>query len=122
MADRRGRARALGCMRADTYLRDRIVRRVDSLQTLFARNTDTDVRGLDHADVVRTVADRERHCADAILDELHDERLLERGHAAANDTLALHRKAQQKMLVLLVSQRLCKPKLESSVPHARTTT
>ena len=49
----------------------------------------TDVRLLDHADVVGAVADRERHAARA-LDELHDLRLLLRRHAAADDGGALH--------------------------------
>ena len=40
-------------------LADRNIGTPGRLKTLDARDTDTDVRGLDHADVVRAVADSE---------------------------------------------------------------
>jgi len=45
---------------ANTHLRDRKVGRIDGLPPLAPRDADADVRGLDHPDVVRAVADRER--------------------------------------------------------------
>ena len=49
---------------------------------LDARDADPDVCGLDHADVVGAVADGQEDGLLVLLDELDDERLLERRHAA----------------------------------------
>ena len=49
---------------------------------LDAGDADADVGGLDHADVVDAVADGQEVRLLVLLDELDDERLLERGHAA----------------------------------------
>ena len=70
---------------------------------LETRDTDANVRSLDHTDIIRAVADRERHRAHAVLDEPHDERLLQRRDAAAHHALALHREPQEQVLVLIVS-------------------
>ena len=90
-----------------TNLRDRIVGRVDGLETFLARDSDADVRGLDHAHVVRAVADSERHGAgDTVLYELHDERLLLGGDTAADDRLAERAEAQKQVLMLSVCETL----------------
>lgn len=87
-------------------MRNCVVRRVDSLQTLLTGNADTDVRCLDHADVVGAVTNGERHRTDAFLDERDNQRFLQWGDTAADHALALHRELQQEVLVLLIRQRL----------------
>lgn len=77
-------------------LGNRIIRGVDSLETLFARNTNAHVSGLqdrqnqrvvasveargsqylNHANVIGTVSDSESHGTQTILDESDDESLL----------------------------------------------
>ena len=103
-----------------TYLSDGIVGRVDSLQTLLARDADTNVRSLDHADIVRAVSNRERHRPEAILDEFHHKRLLERRHTAADHALALHREPQEQVLVLVVGQSLEQSGSGASVLSSRS--
>lgn len=80
--------------RTNTYLSDGIVRRVDSLQALLSGDADSNVRSLDHANVVRAVTNGKRHGTNAILDQLDHKRLLEWGDTAADHALALHRESQ----------------------------
>ncbi|KAJ2864202.1 hypothetical protein GGH94_003066 [Coemansia aciculifera] len=77
-------------------LRDRVVGRHDGLQPLLAADANADVGLLDHADVVGAVADGQAQRAQAVLDEPHDQRLLQRRHAAAQHGLAPHRQVQQQ--------------------------
>ena len=93
-------------LRQEPKLPKRIVRRHRRLRALVPEQPAPDIRLLDHRHVVRPVPDRERHRAPALLDELHRERLLRGRHAAAHDGLALHRKIEQQMLMLVVAQRL----------------
>lgn len=76
------------------------------MKTFFTRNTDTDISSLNHTDIVGTVSNCKRHDTQTILDQPHDEGLLERRHTAADDTLALHSETQEQLLVRLVTQRL----------------
>lgn len=68
-------------------LRDGYVRRAGRLETLNARDPYADVRGLDHGHVVGAVTDGQEDRLGIVLDELDNERLLQRGHSAANDGL-----------------------------------
>lgn len=65
-------------------LTDRDVRRPRGLESLDARDTDADVRGLDHRDVVGAVANREEDRFQVFFNELDDEGFLERGDAACD--------------------------------------
>ena len=80
----------------EAELRDRKVGGVDRLAALLARDADADVRLLDHADVVRAVADRERDGPAAALapHERDELALLRGGHAARDDRAAEARDAQ----------------------------
>jgi len=54
-----------------------IIRRVDSLETLFTRNADANVSRLDHANIIGTISDGECHDAKTILDEPDNQGLLQ---------------------------------------------
>ena len=90
----------------EAELRDGVVGRVHRLSTFFTRDTDTDVGGLNHGDVVGTVADGETHDAEAILDEVDDLRLLLGGYTTADDALAKNGEAQKRSAVLVVVEGL----------------
>ena len=95
-------------MGGGTYLRNRIIRRVDGLQTFLTRDTNTDIRSLDHTDVVGAVTNSECHRTETVLDEPDDESLLQWGHTTADDAAALRREAEQQLLVRVVGERLWK--------------
>lgn len=84
-----------------SHLTDGVVRRVDSLQTLFARNTNADVGRLDHADIVGTITNGECHRADAFLDEANDEGFLQWRHSTTNDSFAKNRQAKQQAFTVI---------------------
>jgi len=62
----------------EAELADGDVGRPSGLQALVTRDTNADVRRLDHRDVVSAVADGEEDGLEVLLDELDDERLLQR--------------------------------------------
>ena len=67
----------------------------------------TDIRGLDHADIVGTITNGKRHSAgNTVLNELDDERLLLGRYTAAYDRLAECAETQQQVLVLSVRESL----------------
>lgn len=61
-------------------LRNGNVGRACGLETFNTRDTNANVRSLDHADVVGAVTDCEQNGLLVLLDELDDECLLQRGH------------------------------------------
>ena len=95
-----------GAFYCSTYLRNSIVRGVHSLKALLSRDADSNVRSLDHTDVVRAVTNSERHRTKTVLDEPDDKSLLQRGHTTADDAAALRREAEQQLLVRVVGERL----------------
>lgn len=72
-----------------------------SLQAFVTRDADSDVRSLDHRDVVRTVADSEQDRLEVLLDKLDDESLLEGRDAAADNGLAHHGEFEERLRELL---------------------
>eukprot|EP00047_Mylnosiga_fluctuans_P014814 m.41369 g.41369 ORF g.41369 m.41369 type:complete len:493 (-) comp5665_c0_seq2:2098-3576(-) len=76
-------------------LGDREVRSEDCLTALEARDADTDMGRLDHADVVGAITDCKRDCMLAVLDQLDDLRLLKGRHAAAHHGRATRRDADE---------------------------
>ena len=72
------------------------------MTNLDTGDTNTDMRSLDHADVVRTVANGQCHCAYALLNQFDNERFLQWRDTTANDALALHGELQQQMFVLII--------------------
>ena len=52
----------------EAELRDGVVGRVNSLETFLARDTNADVRGLDHADIVGTITNGKGHRIPSFLD------------------------------------------------------
>jgi hypothetical protein len=78
-------------------LAQREVGGVRGLDALAADDADADVRLLDHAHVVRAVADRQRDLADVLLDERDDLRLLAGRDPAADDRGALQAGGDQRL-------------------------
>jgi hypothetical protein len=74
--------------REEPKLSDSVIGRIDGLKTFLSRDTDTDIGGLDHRDVVCAVSNGESHDAKVVLDEVDDLGLLERGDSAADDGVA----------------------------------
>mmetsp|Transcript_17807 Transcript_17807/g.62487 ORF Transcript_17807/g.62487 Transcript_17807/m.62487 type:complete len:637 (+) Transcript_17807:2623-4533(+) len=70
---------------------------VDSLSALATRNPNSNLRLLNHGHIIGTVADGQRHGLrrDARSDQTHHPGLLQRGHAAGDDHLALSRHLQE---------------------------
>lgn len=93
-----------------TYLCNSIVGRVDRLQTFFTRYSHADIGSLNHADVVRPVANCQRHRTNAFFDQFDNERLLQRRYAATNDSLALDGQAEQQTLAVIVRKCLLEDK------------
>jgi hypothetical protein len=87
-------------------LRDRVVRRVDRLQTFLSGNADANVRRLDHANVVCTVTNRERHGIEAVPDEFDNQCLLFRRHTTTHDTLTQHSETKKQVFVRLIFESL----------------
>jgi hypothetical protein len=51
-------------------------------ETYFnARDTNADVRCLDHADIICTITNGKKNCLEVLLDQFDDERFLERRNA-----------------------------------------
>ena len=70
-------------------LRQRVVTRLHGAHSLLPVETDPDVRLLDHVHVIGSVPDSQRDLPEPVLHQLHDQRLLHRRCATADDTLAL---------------------------------
>ena len=66
----------------EAELADRDVGRAGGLEALNSRDTDTNVCGLDHADVVGAVADREQVRLEVFLHQLDDEGFLQGRNSA----------------------------------------
>lgn len=88
------------------YLSDSIVRRVDCLQTLLARDTNSDVGSLDHTDIICSITDRQTQGAKIIFDQSNDLSLLQRRYSAADDSVTLCRQVQEKFFGGLLRERL----------------
>lgn len=78
-----------------------------SLETFDTADTDTNVCGLDHRNIVSTVADGEEESLEVTLDELDDESLLERRDTAADDSLAHDSQIEEDLLEVLF-EGICK--------------
>jgi hypothetical protein len=85
--------------RQEPKLRNGIVRRVHSLETLLARDTHANVSRLDHAHVVGAVSDRERHHAEAVFDQSDHLRFLAGRDTASDDSLAAGRELDEERAV-----------------------
>lgn len=85
---------------------DGVVGRVNSLQTLLSRDSDSNVGSLDHRDVVGTVTDGKRHDAEVVLDEVDDLGFLQRRDSAADDRVAASRQLKQQILRPLLREGL----------------
>ena len=96
------------------HLCNGVVGRVDSLKTLFTRDTNTNVRRMNHTDVVGAVTNSKSHGTETILDEPDDKSFLQWRHTTADDTAALRREAEQQLLVRVVGERLW---IGVSLPH-----
>eukprot|EP00162_Nutomonas_longa_P015390 comp22295_c0_seq1/m.53329 comp22295_c0_seq1/g.53329 ORF comp22295_c0_seq1/g.53329 comp22295_c0_seq1/m.53329 type:complete len:553 (+) comp22295_c0_seq1:926-2584(+) len=91
--------------RKEAELANRVVRGPHSLGAFLAFNTNAQMCRLDHRHIVRAVADRERDIVEIVLDKTHNERLLDRRHAAADHGLALERKLKHVPLALRVERK-----------------
>ena len=69
-------------------LTNRYIRRSRRLQSFDSGDSDSDVRGLDHRDVVRSISDCEEDRFEVLLDELYDERFLERRDSACRTSVS----------------------------------
>jgi len=77
-------------------------------------------RTFDHADIVRAVADRQRHRALVELDQFDNLRFLQRSDSTADDGPAHTTRLQQKRLILL-RQRMClQPNTQHSCKEPRS--
>ena len=81
----------------NAYLRNGVVGRVDRLQTFFSRNTDSDIRSLDHTDIVGAVSDSKTHHSKVVLDQANNLGFLQGGNTAANDCVALGGEMQKQL-------------------------
>lgn len=66
----------------EAELRDRYIRRSGGLQPFDARNADSNMSRLYHADVVGAITNGQERCFGALFDELHHESFLQRRHPA----------------------------------------
>lgn len=56
----------------EAELSNRIVRRVDSLETFFTSYTDTDIGSLNHRDIIGAITNCQAHGAETFLDKFDD--------------------------------------------------
>jgi hypothetical protein len=92
--------------RQEPELPNGIVRTHDSLPALLARNTDTNVRLLNHGHVVGAITDTKGHDVQAVLDHGHDGGLLRGADTAAEHGPALLAEEQELLPQLLVEHEL----------------
>jgi hypothetical protein len=75
-----------------------VVGGVDGLKTFFTGDSDSDVCGLDHRDVVGAVADGEAHRTESFLDEANDEGFLKGRGTATDDGAAASGEFEEDLL------------------------
>lgn len=88
------------------HLCNSIVRRINSLEPLFARDSDPNVCRLNHADIVRSISDGKCHGTETILHQIHNECFLERRHSTTDYTVAQGSETKQNGFVLFISECL----------------
>lgn len=84
--------------RKEPELSDGVVGRVDSLQTLFSRNSNSDISSLDHRDIVGSVSDSEGHDSEVVFDEVNDLGFLKGRDSAADDGVATGGQLEEEIL------------------------
>ena len=102
----------------ESKLRDRVIARVDRLQAFLPADPDTDTRGANHIDVVRSITDRQRNRLghNMLADQVDHLRLLRRRDAARDDRCAL----ASEELEMLAEARLAEDTTERlAVDHQR---
>ena len=70
-------------------LSDGVIGRVDGLKTFFTGDPDTDVGGLNHADIVGPVANCKAHDGKVVFDEANDLSLLQGRYSTTDNGGAL---------------------------------